>query len=344
MYWGPFRVSSENILEVKNLHLGFQAAKSAKGSVHTIPILRGLNFNLAYGEALGIVGESGSGKSVTSFAIMDLLPEYARVQGDISLFGRPWLTASLSEKNQFRGSKIAMIFQDPLSSLDPCFTIEEQIAEVIRLHTSTPAEQVQDKVIQALEQVGIPDPHSRLKAYPHQLSGGMCQRIMIAMALAGEPELIIADEPTTALDVTIQKQILDLLQKLRQEKNLSMILISHDLGLVAENVDRLAVMYAGEIVEMGSVRQILKNPQHPYTVSLLNSLPSRYHELNKNFRIPVMKGVVPNLANRPIGCQFHPRCEYAQESCRRGEIALSLEGVRCLFPLKIINTEMDSSL
>lgn len=318
-----------NILEIKNLNISF-ASKDSKSEIN---ILRNLNLHLKKGEALGLVGESGSGKSVTSFAIMSLLPEYARIQGDILLFQKPWLQLSEAEKNEWRGSKIAMIFQDPLSSLDPCFTIEDQISEVIRYHTQTANNKIQEKVLQVLEQVGIPDPKNRLKSFPHQLSGGMSQRIMIAMALAAEPEILICDEPTTALDVTIQKQILDLLKKLRQEKHLSMILISHDLGLVAENTDRIAVMYAGEIVEIGDANKIINNPEHPYTVSLLNSLPSRYHEIDKNFRIPVMKGVVPNLQNRPQGCQFHPRCNSVQQDCLQKNIEL-IDSVRCIHPIQ----------
>jgi oligopeptide/dipeptide ABC transporter ATP-binding protein len=325
------------MLEIKNLCVSF----SSKNESQWTSILRNLNLELKKGEALGLVGESGSGKSVTSFAVMSLLPDYAKISGDIRLFGKPWLSIPEKEKTKMRGSKIAMIFQDPLSSLDPCFTIEDQITEVIVNHTNIEKNQIKNKVLQTLDLVGIPDPESRLKSYPHQLSGGMSQRIMIAMALAAEPELIIADEPTTALDVTIQKQILILLQNLRKQKQLSLILISHDLGLIAENTDRMAVMYAGEIVETGPVDEIINRPQHPYTISLLNSLPSRYGEIKKGFRIPVMKGSVPNLQNRPSGCQFHPRCEFAQKICSETEVEINFNknnfeapprGVRCLFP------------
>lgn len=315
------------MLKVVNLSVSFRTSQGL------VKALRDVNFELKAGEALGFVGESGSGKSVTSLAILDLLASNAQVEsGSIFFEGKDLRTLSENEKQKMRGSQISMIFQDPMSSLNPCFTVGDQIFEVLKVHESLSQQQCRDRSLSLLGMVGISDPQSRLKAYPHELSGGMSQRIMIAMAMACRPKLLIADEPTTALDVTIQKQILDLLNKLRKENGMGLILISHDLSVIAQNTDNIMVMYAGEIVEKGPSQKVIKNPVHPYTEGLLKCLPSNY-ELNDNFRLPTIKGVVPHLVNRPKGCQFSPRCDYTQSLCTQSEIPF-FNDVRCLYPLR----------
>jgi dipeptide transport system ATP-binding protein len=226
-----------------------------------------------------------------------------------------------------------MIFQDPISSLNPCFTVEFQLAEMILQQQKLPPQTLRDRMLELLRQVGIPDPQSRLKVYPHELSGGMSQRVMIAMAIARNPKILIADEPTTALDVTIQKQILELLSKLRKENKMSLILVSHDLNMVAKYTDRVQVMYAGEIVETGTSEQILKQPKHPYTVALLKCLPSKYdfNHFSEQFRLPSLQGNIPNLSKRPSGCQFHPRCQYKQDRCVTDAPAKHQQGERVVF-------------
>ncbi len=323
-----------SLLEVKNLNIHFS---TASGVIHA---LRDINFKVEQGEALGIVGESGSGKSVTSLAIFDLLASNAIVpSGEILFSGRDIRKMPENEKLKIRGAEISMIFQDPMSSLNPCFNVEHQIGEVLRIHQNIPKESLRSKVIELLQQVGIPDPQSRLKAYPHELSGGMSQRVMIAMAIACSPKILIADEPTTALDVTIQKQILSLLQKLRKEKKMSLILVSHDLGVIAQNTDRLLVMYAGEIVEEGRSMDVIQRPQHPYTEGLLKCLPGLHTHEAKDFRLPTITGMVPHLGQRPQGCQLSPRCAYKDERCDQAKIGLSQMSanreVRCLKPLAV---------
>lgn len=292
-----------SLLEINNLNIKFA---TSKGIIH---VLRDVNFKLEQSEALGIVGESGSGKSVTSLAVFDLLASNAIIEsGEILFSGQNILKMSEKEKLNVRGKQISMIFQDPMSSLNPCFTVEYQIAEVLKFHQGLTGTSLRDKVIESLAAVGIPDPQARLKSYPHELSGGMSQRVMIAMAIACAPKILIADEPTTALDVTIQKQILLVLQKLRKEKQMALILVSHDLGVIAKNTDRVLVMYAGEVVEEGSAQGVIENPMHPYTRGLLKSLPGLYKAEGKNFRLPTIPGIVPNLGERPRGCQLSPRC------------------------------------
>ncbi len=321
-----------SLLEVKNLNIHFS---TSGGVIHA---LRDINFKLEEGEALGIVGESGSGKSVTSLAIFDLLASNAIVSsGEILFKGQDIRKLPENQKLNIRGSEISMIFQDPMSSLNPCFNVEYQIGEVLRIHQNIPKESLRAKVIELLQQVGIPDPQSRLKAYPHELSGGMSQRVMIAMAIACSPKILIADEPTTALDVTIQKQILSLLQKLRKEKKMSLILVSHDLGVIAQNTDRLLVMYAGEIVEEGKAMEVIQKPTHPYTEGLLKCLPALHAHESKDFRLPTITGMVPHLGQRPQGCQLSPRCIYKEARCEQGPIALSQltpdREARCIKPL-----------
>jgi dipeptide transport system ATP-binding protein len=306
-----------SLLEVRNLNIKF---RTSQGLIH---VLRDVDLNLSLGESLGIVGESGSGKSVTSLAVFDLLASNAAIEsGSIHFHGRDILKLSESEKLKIRGAQIAMIFQDPMTSLNPSFTIEYQIGEVLRIHQALKGASLRDRVIELLGSVGIPDPASRLKSYPHELSGGMSQRVMIAMAIAGSPQILIADEPTTALDVTIQKQILQLLQKLRRERKMSLILISHDLGVIAQNTDRVMVMYAGEVVEEGVSKDVISRPVHPYTQALLRSLPMLYSHESKDFRLPTIPGLVPHLGHRPQGCQFSPRCSLKKEICEKSSIAI----------------------
>lgn len=321
-----------SLLKVENLNIKFQ---TSQGLIH---VLRNVDFHLEAGEALGIVGESGSGKSVTSLAIFDLLASNAIVEsGRIKFAGEDIFSMSEKQKLELRGGKISMIFQDPMSSLNPCFNVEYQIAEVLKIHQGLSGASLRDRVLELLSSVGIPDPQSRLKAYPHELSGGMSQRVMIAMAIACSPQILIADEPTTALDVTIQKQILQVLQKLRKERHMSLILISHDLGVIAQNTDRILVMYAGEVVEEGAAMNVIQNPIHPYTQGLLRSLPARYAHESKSFRLPTIPGIVPHLGRRPSGCQLSPRCSLKVPACDSGLIAIedfqingSLHRSRCL--------------
>lgn len=319
-----------SLLHVQNLSVGFQ---TSRGSVQA---LRHVSFSLKAGGALGIVGESGSGKSVTSLAILDLLAKNSFIEsGEILYQGKNLLALHEHEKRKIRGAEISMIFQDPMSSLDPCYTVFEQIAECLIVHENLNRRQSRDRVIELLGKVGIPDPISRLNSFPHELSGGMSQRVMIAMAIACHPKILIADEPTTALDVTVQAQILRLLKKLKTETGMSLILISHDLGVVSQNTDELIVMYAGEIVEAGLSQTVLQSPQHPYTKGLFDSLPSHHFMTDPEFRLPSIPGVVPDLRMRPQGCQFAPRCGYAKLNCQT-EISLTTNKdrlVRCHYPL-----------
>jgi dipeptide transport system ATP-binding protein len=263
---------------------------------------------------LAIVGESGSGKSVAMLAVMDLLPWTADVTADRLAFdGQDLLAMSQRQRRALAGGSMSMIFQEPMSSLNPCFTVEAQIDEMLRAHTPLTRRERREQAEELLHQVGIPDPKRRLAAYPHQLSGGMSQRVMIAMAIACQPRLLIADEPTTALDVTIQAQILELLLELQAQYGMALILITHDMGVVAETAHRVAVQYAGWRVESQPVRDLFRSPRHPYTAALLSSLPERAGQSN---RLPVIPGVVPGQFDRPQGCLFWPRCSRADDLCR----------------------------
>lgn len=319
-----------SLLQVKNLSINFQTSKGI------VEALQGIDFSLQKGQSLGFVGESGSGKSVTSLAVLDLLASNAIIKtGEIVFEGQNLFQLNKSEMQKIRGAKISMIFQDPMSSLDPCYTVYEQIAETLKIHEDISADKMRDRVIELLTMVGIPDPVSRLRAYPHELSGGMSQRVMIAMAIACRPQILIADEPTTALDVTVQAQILRLIQDLKKDTGMSLILVSHDLGVVSQNTDILIVMYAGQIVEAGTSKEILQAPAHPYTKGLLESLPSNHETVGADFRLPSIAGVVPDLRERPKGCQFSPRCAYAKPECQ-GEIKIIEQAgrkIRCLYPL-----------
>ncbi|MDN3276822.1 ABC transporter ATP-binding protein [Frankia sp. RB7] len=277
-----------------------------------VPVLRGVDLALGKGEALGLVGESGSGKSVTWLAALGLLPRHAKISGSVRLDGHEILGAPASELDQVRGGRVAMIFQDPASALNPVLTIRKQLCEALALHRDLSGEAVKAEALRLLNIVGIPDAARRLSAYPHEFSGGQVQRIMIAMALAGNPDLLIADEPTTALDATIQAQILELLSSIRREMGMAMVLISHDLGVVAENCDRVAVMYAGRVVEQAPANQLFADPVHPYAQGLIGALPPLDGPRRRLTAIP---GTVPDPAHMPDGCAFAPRCALAAEPC-----------------------------
>src|SRR6185369_14706067 len=295
------------LLEIENLSVAFP---SQNGMVRAVD---GVSMTLDKGEVLGIVGESGSGKSVGMLALMGLVPYPGRVQADRLRFeGRDLLTLSDRERRALTGKDVAMIFQEPTTSLNPSFTIGYQLAETLRIHEGMDRRAARRRVIELLEQVGIPAAESRLSAYPHQLSGGMNQRVMIAMAIACNPRLLIADEPTTALDVTIQAQILDLLLSLQRERGMALVLITHNMGVVAETARRVVVMYAGQIMEERSAEELILAPQHPYTAALLAALPERS---TGETRLATIPGVVPGLHDRPNGCLFNPRCPYANQHC-----------------------------
>ena len=288
-----------------------------------VTVLRGIDLTVGRGEAVGLVGESGSGKSETWLAALGLLPRHARIGGRVMLEGDDLVTMPVRDLEAIRGDRIAMIFQDPASSLNPVLSIRRQISESLALHRGLSGSALKAEARRLLELVGIPDPERRLGAFPHEFSGGQNQRIMIAMALAGQPDLLIADEPTTALDTTIQSQILDLLQLIRREMNMSLVLISHDLGIVAENCDRVAVMYAGRIVEEAPADILFDDPRHPYTRGLLGALPPID---GPRRRLTAIAGVVPDPRQMPSGCAFGPRCLHADRRCQGDTPALDRIG------------------
>ena len=303
------------LLQVNNLSIEFIVEN---GIVRAVD---GISFSLNEGETLGIVGESGCGKSVTAMTLMRLLPQPPAIirTGEILFRGRDLLKLSKSEIRAIRGNELAMIFQEPMTSLNPVFTIGFQIAEAVIVHRPTWSDtQVRERVLFLLEKVGMSEPHRRYDNYPHELSGGMRQRVMIAMALSCDPKLLIADEPTTALDVTIQAQILELIQELQKDFGMAVMLITHDLGIVAESVDRVIVMYAGKIAEQVAVEQLFANPKHPYTRGLLASIPTskQAKEVGKRTRLPGIPGSVPDLSRLPLGCRFQDRCTLVQNRCR----------------------------
>ncbi len=294
------------LLEVKDLQVSFF---TPAGEVKAVG---GISFSLERGKVLGIVGESGSGKSVTAYSIMQILEKSGKiVSGSIRFQGQELVGAGEKVMKNLRGNRISMIFQDPMTSLNPTFTIGHQLMEGILLHTQRNRQQAWDRAVEMLKLVGVNEPEKRMKQYPHQLSGGMRQRIMIAMALACEPDILIADEPTTALDVTIQAQILELMQKLQKEMGMATIMITHDLGVVAQMCDEVIVMYAGTICEQGTVEEIFYNPRHSYTKGLLRSIPTLEH----NGRLRPIAGTPIDLLNMPQGCPFAPRCEDAMRIC-----------------------------
>ncbi len=316
------------LLDIRDLHVEFP---TQGGTLHAVD---GVSLSLEEGEVLGIVGESGSGKSVTMMALMGLIAYPGRVRAQHLRFaGNDLLGISDKARRSLVGKDVAMIFQEPTTSLNPCFTIGFQLMETLRLHLGMDKKAAQRRAIELLEQVGIPAASSRLSSYPHQLSGGMNQRVMIAMAIACNPRLLIADEPTTALDVTIQAQILDLLRELQKERGMALVLITHNMGVVSEMAQRVAVMYAGQVMEQQGVDELFAAPQHPYTEALLAALPDRAPD---NGRLATIAGVVPGVHDRPAGCLFAPRCTYATEHCRAERPPLRdwLGGqVRCHYPL-----------
>ncbi|HHE9416997.1 dipeptide ABC transporter ATP-binding protein [Haemophilus influenzae] len=316
------------LLDVKELSVHFGDKKTPFKAVDRI------SYQVAQGEVLGIVGESGSGKSVSSLAIMGLIDHPGRVSAESLQFeNTDLLTLESKAKRQLIGADVAMIFQDPMTSLNPAYTVGFQIMEALKTHEGGTKKARKDRTLELLRLVGIPDPESRIDVYPHQLSGGMSQRVMIAMAIACRPKLLIADEPTTALDVTIQAQIMELLLELQKKECMSLILITHDLALVAEAADRIIVMYAGQIVEEGTAKDIFREPKHPYTQALLRSLPEFAEGKS---RLESLQGVVPGKYDRPTGCLLNPRCPYATEYCRQVEPQLHQIGsrkVKCHTPL-----------
>ncbi|MBP1969426.1 peptide/nickel transport system ATP-binding protein [Virgibacillus natechei] len=299
---------SDVVLELNDLHTHFFT------DAGEIPAVDGVSINVHKGEVVGIVGESGCGKSVTSLSIMHLVPRPPGriVNGEINFKGENLAHATEARMKKIRGNEISMIFQEPMTSLDPLFTIGNQMGEAIRLHQKMSKKEARRKSIDMLKLVEIPRPEAIIDEYPHQLSGGMRQRVMIAMSMSCDPELLIADEPTTALDVTIQAQILDLMRSLNKEKDTAILLITHDLGVVAEICDRVTVMYSGQVVEEGTMREILKDPKHPYSKGLIRSLPKIHEREQKLYSIP---GTVPKPKMERIGCHFAPRCEFAFDRC-----------------------------
>ena len=294
---------AERLLEVKDLHVGFATEDG------TVRAVDGVSFELERGKVLGIVGESGSGKSVTAMTLLGLTRDVnARFEGEVLYKGKDLLRVSESEMQQYRGAELGMIFQDPMTSLNPVYRIGEQIVEAIRTHESIDKRGAKRRAVELLRQVGIPNPETRVDDFPHQFSGGMRQRAMIAMALSCNPDILIADEPTTALDVTIQAQIIELISRLKDDFNSAVILITHDLGVVADIADEIVVMYAGRVVERAATRELFYNPQMPYTWGLLGSIP-------RLDRLHSIKGSPPSLINAPPGCRFRPRCPHAFEKC-----------------------------
>jgi dipeptide transport system ATP-binding protein len=316
-----------SLLEIRNLSVDFQTAHGLFRAVDSVDL------DVAEGDLVAIVGESGSGKSVSMLALMGLLPWTANVTADRLAFdGRDLLTMPGRARRQIIGKDMAMIFQEPMTSLNPCFTVGFQITESLKTHLGGSRKEHRRRAIELLDQVGIPAPDTRLSAFPHQLSGGMNQRVMIAMAIACNPRLLIADEPTTALDVTIQAQILELLVELQRERDMALVLITHDMGVVAETAERVVVQYAGQQVEKQPVEGLFADPHHPYTAALLAALPERA----TTKRLPSIPGVVPGQFDRPVGCLYHPRCRYATERCTIEEPALDgppIPGARCHYAL-----------
>ncbi len=323
----------EKILEVKDLQTSFFTERGEVKAVNHI------DFDLYHGRTLGIVGESGCGKSVTSLSIMRLIPNPPgkTVGGEILYKGKDLLKLPIEQMRKIRGNEVSMIFQEPMTSLNPVFTVGNQLIEAILLHQDLSKKEAINKAIEMLRLVGIPAPDKRILDYPHQLSGGMRQRVMIAMALSCNPQILIADEPTTALDVTIQAQILDLLRDLQQKVGMAIMLITHDLGVIAEMAHEVVVMYAGNVVERAPVKDIFANPKHPYTKGLLNSIPVLSKDPTgkvKKSRLEPIPGIVPSLLDLPKGCRFQERCKYVKDACKVDEPVLRPIGdgrqVRCI--------------
>lgn len=319
-------MENKKCLEVKNLRTWFHTPEGIVKSVD------GVSFSIEEGKTLALVGESGCGKTITSLSLIKLLPETAELNADsIVLNGRDVTSLNKNEARKIRGAEISMIFQEPMTSLNPVYRIERQLGEVFRLHNpGISREEVRERSIEILKKVGVPNPEERLKVYPHQLSGGLRQRVMIAISLASNPRMVIADEPTTALDVTIQAQILDLLKQLQKDMNMSILLITHDFGVVSQIADRVAVMYAGKIVEEGRMEDVFADPWHPYTKLLILSIPGI--KVTRGNRLESIQGSVPNPLRFPEGCRFAPRCPYAKDICHKvqpPEIVIGDRRVSC---------------
>lgn len=313
------------VLELKNVRVG----RKSKDGFHSI--LENVSFSIEKGEFVAIVGESGCGKSMMALSIMGLLPKSMEVgSGSIYYNGKDLTKMSAKELNNIRGKEVSMIFQEPMTSLNPSFTIGNQLSEVFKYHTNLNAKEIKQRSIEVLTQVKIPDAEEKMKTYPHELSGGMRQRVMIAMALACNPKILIADEPTTALDVTIQAQILELLYEFQQKLNMTVIMITHDLGVVAETCDKAIVMYAGQVIEEAQVEELFEKPNHPYTKALMLSVPKLGNPMKELYTI---EGAVPDFEYMPKGCRFHPRCKTATKDCIEKEPQLEVIGqtrrVRC---------------
>ena len=323
----------EVLVDVKNLRTFFYTEDGV------VPAVDGVDLTIHRGEILGLVGESGCGKSVTALSIMRLIPNPPGkiISGEIMFHGEDLLKKSEEEMRLIRGDKISMIFQEPMTSLNPVFTVGDQISEAITLHQKIDEAEARKRTVEMLHLVGIPEPERRYRQYPHELSGGMRQRVMIAMALSSNPELLISDEATTALDVTIQAQILDLMRGLQKKLGMAILIITHNLAVVAEMAETIAIAYAGKIVENASAREIFKSPRHPYTYGLLQSIP-KFTERRTNEPLPAIEGMVPSPYHMPTGCRFNPRCPFATEKCRAEEPEL-LELtpghlVRCFHPIE----------
>jgi len=316
-----------SLLEMKNLNVRF-------GDANATPVVDGLDLRVEKGEVLAIVGESGSGKSVTMMALMGLIDHPGIVTADsLSFDGKDMLKLSARERRKIVGKDLSMVFQDPMTALNPSYTVGFQIKEVLKQHLGLKGKAAHQRALELLQKVEIPGAAQRLDAYPHQLSGGMSQRVAIAMAIAGEPKLLIADEPTTALDVTIQAQIMDLLLALQKEQDMGLVLITHDLAVVAETAQRVCVMYAGQAVEVGQVPGLFDVPAHPYSEALLAAIPE--HSMGAE-RLATLPGIVPGRYDRPVGCLLSPRCPYVQDKCRQQRPTLDpqVHGlVRCFYPL-----------
>lgn len=328
-------MSKKELLNIKDLSIEYTTEDG------TVKAVNGINIELKKGETLGLVGETGAGKTTTALGIMRLVPNPPGkiVSGKIEFEGKDLLNLKEEEMRMIRGNKISMIFQDPMTSLNPVMTVGEQIAEVIEIHQDLNRQDSLKKAGEMLELVGIPG--TRANDYPHQFSGGMKQRVVIAISLACNPQLLIADEPTTALDVTIQAQVLDLMNNLKEEFNTAMILITHDLGVVSEVCDKVAIMYAGEIIETASLKQLFENPKHPYTLGLFGSIPNLEEAAN---RLNPIKGLMPDPTDLPKGCTFHPRCPYATEACSK-QVPKNTKvedghKVRCLIYEGIVDAEV----
>ena len=321
----------ERVLEIEGLSVEFATERGPLRAVD------GVTLSVPRGRALGLVGESGSGKSVTALAVLGLSGRTSRVSGRIRLDGTDLLALTEDRLREVRGGRVGFVFQDPGAALDPFHRVGDQIAEALLAHRPLDRAALDARVLALLRDVGIPAPEERRHAWPHQLSGGMKQRVMLAIALACDPALLIADEPTTALDVTVQAQILALMKRLQRERDMSLLLISHDLGLVSEACDEIAVMYAGRIVERGPAHDVLRSPRHPYTAGLLASTPRAGSSASGETRLREIPGVVPDLRSLPQGCRFHERCSHARSECRERDPDLVTEGLRshrCLFPVE----------